>query len=54
MQSNSMMSLTSAGECRAGQYNSYAFGGYPQAASPGGQGHSDNHPPALFPPLPDA
>ena len=40
--------------CRSGQYNSHALGGNTTPAGTGGQGRSDHHPPALFPPVPDA
>ena len=40
--------------CRAGQHNSYASGSDSKAAGSGGQGHSDHHPPALLPPVPNA
>ncbi len=40
--------------CRFGQYNSHALGGNTAPAGTGGQGRSDHHPSALFPPVPDA
>ena len=40
--------------CRFGQHNSHALGGNTAPAGTGGQGCSDHHPPALFPPVPDA
>lgn len=40
--------------CRSGQHNSHAPGGNSAPAGTGGQGCFDHHPPALFPPVPDA
>ena len=51
---NIMKADSSAMLCRSGQYNSHALGGNTAPAGTGGQGCSDHHPPALFPPVPDA
>ena len=40
--------------CRFGQHNSHALGGNTAPAGTGGEGRFDHHPPALFPPVPDA